>query len=116
MSQFPATHPQHVSQQLHTVGMVMFVYPGVLRPGFSLCFASNHPPASIFVQTSGKPAAEFCAKSIAPLHQMSWRELILFSSPSLLIFCSLSFIEQLNMCFYWKMLRVLLGSEQAINK
>lgn len=95
----------------------MFVYQGVLRPGFSLCSASNDPPASLFVQTAGKPTAKFYAKSVALLRQMSQRELISFSPPSwLLISCSLSFIEQLDMCFYWEMLWVLLGHEQAINK
>ena len=55
-----------------------------------------------------------CRKHSSPLSDVLG-ELVFFSPPSLLVVsCSFSFTEQLNICFYGKMLWTLLGSEQAI--
>ena len=66
VSQFPAP-PACATAPAHSRCGCVCVYQVVLRPGFSLCSASNHPPTSLSVQTAGKPAAKFCARSIVQL-------------------------------------------------
>lgn len=93
----------------------MFDERGVLGPGFRVCSATTHPPASLFAQTAGKPTAQFCARGTALLCQMPGGACFLPPPSLLIISSSLAFIERWNLCFYWEMVRILLRREQAAN-
>lgn len=83
----------------------MFVYHGVWRSTVSLSSTSHRPPASLFV-----PLCCPQPRLHGPALQRSCLELLAVSPPSLLLTsCPLSSVKQLNVCFYWKMLWVLLG-------